>query len=204
MTYVKSGCIICIYLGKKYKTCIRAIKLLKDTYMNRRLLTLLIITLISIGLFADTPVTSTDQATIKIASTVEPFVLFGVSAEEVMGNEAYSSYANFNNAFSSTITVDKPMLSFEEAVVVGYVAAINNTRTQMTLIITTSDLTNGTDTVPLGIAGNSQRTIPKASKNELGVLRTGPISVKAWNGRAAKAPAGTYTATVTISLVTGS
>ena len=168
--------------------------------MKKSIAILLILTLAGFGLFAAVDNTKND-ATIKISSTVENYSAFGVSTLEVK-EDGFVSIANFQGAVESSVDTKVDMLTLHSFVPVGFLSGINNTTGAVNLTISIDKLASGNDNVAMLISPTTA-TIKASANSKFGTLKNTVITVKeATTGAAALAPAGTYSATVTIALVT--
>ncbi|MDY0287801.1 MAG: hypothetical protein RBR15_03145 [Sphaerochaeta sp.] len=162
---------------------------------------LLILVLAGFGLFAAVD-NSKEAATIKVKTVVADFSAFGVSSLAV-GDDAFKTIAAFQGAVSSNVDTAIAMLSLNDFVLVGHLSGINNTTAPVALGLSISDLESGTSNKVALTLSTYAQTIDASKDSKFGTLKNIPISIKeATVGAAALAPAGTYNATITISLKT--
>jgi len=170
----------------------------KENIMKKTIAILLILTITGFGLFAAVD-NDKNPATINITTIIADYSAFGVSTLEVLP-AGFRSIAAFEGSASSSINATVPMLSLSSYVPVGFLSGINNTKAAVNLGITIADLKSGSDTVEM-LVSPASATIAASANSNFGTLRNTIISVKeATSGKAALAPAGTYTTTVTITL----
>ena len=172
--------------------------------MKKTIAILLVLVLATAGLFAMValpPVDEAKKSTINIYSSVQDFSAFGVSTLEVK-KDGFKSIANFQDAVNSSIDAKVDMLDLHSFVQVGFLSGINNTAGNVNLSISIENLVSGDNSVEMEVYPTRQ--VIEASKNSrFGTLENQIIKVKeAKRGAAALAPAGKYSTTVTISLVT--
>jgi len=173
--------------------------------MKHSVAILLVLVLASFGLFAMVAAPSVDNektdASINITSNVSDFSAFGVSTGKVE-SESFSSIANFQNAVLSSVDTKVDMLNLHSFVDVGFLSGINNTKSNVDLTITIKDMVSGDDSVAM-LVNPTKATIAPSKDSKFGTLQNTLIQVKEYSaGSAALAPAGEYSTTVTISLVT--
>ncbi len=141
-------------------------------------------------------------AKIKVSSTVEELTVFGVSSSALLPTD-YTSFATFVGKIRSSITSDVDMLQLGSEVPVGFVSAINNTKRTIMLYMATTALTSDNDRVGIHVRPNSLK-IPPAKDSKYGILESSTLSViETTKGAAVRAPSGTYTATIRVTLVFG-
>jgi len=168
--------------------------------MKKSIAILLILVLAGFGLFAAVD-NGKDDATIKINSVVAGYSAFGVSSALVADN-GFKSIVAFEGSVASSVNKSVDMLTLGSYVDVGFLSGINNTAAIVNLTITIADMVSGTDTVAM-LVSPTTASIAASSNSKFGTLKNTIISVKeATTGAAVLAPAGTYTTTVTIALVT--
>lgn len=172
--------------------------------MKRTITIFFLVLLLGTALFADA--TSNGPAKIKVSTLVQEFTVFGVSSTSLLPAD-YTSLANFSGAISSSINADVDMLQLGDEVLVGYLSAINSTKKTISLYIATTALATGPDPndnrVGIHVRPNYY-AIPPAKESKYGILESSTIKViETTKGAALKAPAGTYTATIRITLVSG-
>lgn len=161
---------------------------------------LLILVLAGFGLFAAVDNTKSD-ATIKVKTVVADYSAFGVSSVAV-GSDAFKTIAAFQSAVGSNVDTTIAMLDLTGFVFVGNLSGINNTATPVGLTLSTTDLVSGTNKVALTLS-TYEETIAASADSSFGTLENVAIEIKETTaGAAALAPAGTYNATITISLKT--
>ena len=173
--------------------------------MKKSIAILLVLVLASVGLFAvvaaPTVDNDTKSATINITTNVPDYSSFGVSLNKVESG-SFKSIATFQDAVKTSVDTKVEMLSLHTYVEVGFLSGINNTKSEVELSVTIGDLVSGKDSVAM-LVSPSSATIKHASNSKFGTLQNESIQVKeATSGAAALAPAGTYTTTVTIALIT--
>jgi len=178
----------------------------KELIMKKSIAILLVLVLASFGLFAmvaaDPSVGNNKRdSSINIYSNVSDFSAFGVSTREI-NKDGFKSIAKFQAAVNSSIDTKVDMLDLNSFVNVGFLSGINNTAGAVNLTISIKDLVSVNNAVAMEVSPT--RTTIDASKNsKFGTLQNTVIKVKeAKSGSAALAPAGRYSTTVTISLVT--
>jgi len=184
------------------KSCTGAYKLLKERNVKHTIAILLVLVLASVGLFA-TPTENNDKnaATVNITSNVSEYSAFGVSLKKVESG-SFNSIATFQDAVQSSVANTVDMLNLHDFVAVGFLSGINNTKSEVKLTVTIDELVSGKDTVAM-LVSPASATITPAKDSKFGTLVNSLIQVKeATSGAAALAPAGEYTTTVTIALVT--
>ena len=208
--------------------------------MKKTIAILLVLVIGMVGVFAsgeegseeggEATIVLSGEATIVLSTTVAQFASFGVHAYSTgtgagLGAADFISKLAFEGKVSSSISESVDMLTLDELVPVGFLSGINNTSGDVTLYITVSPLTDGTNSVPLLVNVKSKSTdstsviavaaegetqsvdaapatinIPGAANSSFGILMNSVISVKeAAANTASTAPAGTYTSTVTIT-----
>ncbi len=173
--------------------------------MKKTIAILLVLLLAGLSIFAtETPVASTeDPATILVKSKVADFSAFGVTLEKITHSNAFNSIVEFQEKVSSSVSKTVSMLELKDPTLVGYLSGINNTATPVALTVSVGDLASGTNSIELKLQA-SATFIPAAASSKFGTLKDFPIKVQEKTaGKAALAPAGTYSATVTISLTSG-
>lgn len=171
--------------------------------MKKSIAILLVLVLASFGLFAVVATTPSvdDNASINIYSKVSDFSAFGVSTLEI-DKDGFKSIAKFLDAVNSSIDTKVNMLELNSFVNVGFLSGINNTAGAVNLTISIKDLVSGVNAVAMEVSPN-KTTIDASKNSKFGTLQNTVIKVKEANsGSAALAPAGIYSTTVTISLVT--
>ena len=165
--------------------------------MKKSIVILTALLLITSSLFA--AVSDDSNKTIVIKAPVEGYALFGVTSSQVDYTN-FKSRALFESAVDSTIDTEIEILDLSKAVPVGYVSGINNTHNKVSLYISTSNLKSGDDESGLKVVTN-YASIPGSSDSKIGVLNSTLLEVtEKVPGAAALAPAGSYEATLTISL----
>lgn len=192
-----------ICLGKRHYPCKEAYTLLIGEYMKRTTAFLAIVLLIGSGLFA---ATQTGPAKIKVSSVVTDFTVFGVSLFPLLPTD-YTSLVNYSNAASSSIDSSVTMVELDGEVTVGYLSAINNTKKTIMLYVATTALTTGDgpndSRVGLHVRPNNYK-IPPAKDSKYGILESSPLRIiETTKGAAKRAPAGTYTAIIRVTLEFG-
>jgi len=165
--------------------------------MKKSILILTSLLLIASSLFA--AVSDDSNKTIVIKAPVEGYALFGVTSSQVDYTN-FKSRALFESAVESTIDTEINILDLSKSVSVGYVSGINNTKNKVSLYVSTSDLKSGDDVIGLKVVTN-YASIPGSSDSKLGSLQNTLLQVtEKVPGAAALAPAGSYEATLTVSL----
>ncbi|MDY0287495.1 MAG: hypothetical protein RBR15_01575 [Sphaerochaeta sp.] len=168
--------------------------------MKKTTAILLIALLLGTGLFA--VATEKGPAKIHVSSLVAEFSLFGVSSARLLP-AAYTSIANFSKAVSASISSTVVMTQLGDQVLVGYVAALNNTKVPLNIYLAATPLSNGTDSVLIHVTP-THYNIPKAADSTFGILESSPIHIKEKTpGAAQRAPAGEYASTIRITLTFG-
>lgn len=174
----------------------------KGNTMKKTIAILLVLILAGFGLFA---VVSQPQdeaakpATIKVLSNVSNFSAFGVTTEKINYTE-FVSIDKFLKAVDKSIESTVDMLALNNEVSIGFLSGVNNTKNQVSLYISTTDLASSSDRVGIRVTPN-YTTIPSSAEDKFGSLRNTELFVKEVRaGAAAYAPAGSYSATITIAL----
>lgn len=167
--------------------------------MKKILAIILSLILVGTGLFAATPDLSEGPSKVHVKSVVGEFIGFGVSSAKLLP-EDFVSLETYLNKANSSIDTTVSMLDLGSETLVGFVSGVNNSKKTISLYLSVTPLTSGTDKVGLHVRPN-YTAIPPASDSRFGVLQGTLISViETTKGAAVRAPAGTYTATVTIRL----
>ena len=168
--------------------------------MKKSIIILLALLLVTSSIFAVTNEGDTQENTINITAPVAGYTLFGVTSDPVDWNNLQSR-ALFESSTQSSIETEIDILDLANPTGIGYVSGINNTHSDVTIKTTTTDLVSGDDVIGISVASSYQFQIPGAADSKIGILQSQLIKIKETNkGNAAKAPAGNYSATVTISL----
>ena len=166
--------------------------------MKKTLAILLVLVLAGFGLSATVTVDD-GPAKIKMHSVVDEFIAIGVSSTKLAYTD-FVSLEKYLSKASSSIDSDITMLDLGSNTSVGFVSGVNNSKKTISIYLSTTALTSGTDTVGLSMVTN-YAVIPKSDNSKFGTLQGTEIFVKeSAPGAAAKAPAGTYTGTITVSL----
>ena len=169
--------------------------------MKKSIAILLILVLATVGLFAAVDNDKKD-ATIKINALVNDYSAFGVSKTAVVEN-GFKSIALFQKSVSSSVDTKVEMLDLHSSVKVGFLSDINNTTGKVKLSITIADLVSDNGKIAM-LVSPTEATIAPSASSKFGTLQNTLIQVKEKEtGAAALAPAGTYTTTITISLISG-
>jgi len=172
--------------------------------MKKTIAILLVLVIGMAGVWADASSGlpgSTDESVINLTTTVAQFALFGLS-ENAVAEANFATKALFEEAVSTSIDKAIDMLSLANPLEVGKLSGINNTDVPVSLTISTTPLTSGSNTIALKVIDGSA-TISASASSAFGVLKNKAIMVQEdVPGAAALAPAGNYTATVTIQLTT--
>ena len=174
--------------------------------MKKTIAILLVLAIASVGLFAMVaadPTVNDDKkpAAINIYTDVKAFSAFGVSSNKVADKD-FNSIARFQEAVQSSIDTKVDMLSLHDFVDVGFLSGVNNTKGKVDLSITVDQLVSGDDTVNL-VVSPKEISIDPSKNSKFGTLENLQLKVKeSKRGAAALAPAGKYSTTVTISLIT--
>ena len=172
--------------------------------MKNSIAIILVLVLTSIGLFASVAIpvnNDKESASIHITSYIKDFSTFGVSLNKIE-SDSFTSIAKFQDSVSSSVDTKVDMLMLNSMVDVGFLSGINNTRSDVYLSITVDKLVSGKDSVDL-VVSPKEATLSPAKNSRFGTLQNALIQVQEKEaGSAALAPAGTYTTTVTIALVT--
>jgi len=165
--------------------------------MKKTLAILLVLVLAGFGLFA---VVTTDGPTkIVMNSVVDEFIAIGVSPARLVTDD-FVSLETYLSKASSSIDTNITMLDLKDNTLVGFVSGVNNSKKTISIYLSTTALTSGTDSVGLTMVTN-YTAIPGSKDSKFGILQGTQIFVKEnTTGAAAKAPAGTYTGTITVSL----
>jgi len=170
--------------------------------MKKYIAILLVLVLAGVGLFATPGTLSEGPSTIKLQSVVGKFSAFGVSSTSLLPAD-FASLATFVGKMKSSIIASVTMLDLNAATPVGFVAGVNNASAPVNLYISTTPLTSGSDSVLIHVLPTHAQ-IPKKADSKFGILQSTQITVhEKISGAAARAPAGTYTATITIKLTFG-
>ena len=178
----------------------------KEPIMKHTIAILLVLVLATVGLFSAPAVDSSVLDTMKpssinISSNVNAFAAFGVSKRKVDSDD-FNSIALFQNAVKSSINTRVDMLELNKKVDVGFLSGINNTSGPIYLTISVEALVSNNNSVGL-VVSPIQATLTPSENSKFGTLRNLLIQVQEKErGAAALAPAGEYTTTVTIALVT--
>ncbi|HKM07992.1 MAG TPA: hypothetical protein VJ869_13505 [Sphaerochaeta sp.] len=169
--------------------------------MKQSIAILLVLALVSAGLFSAPVNHDKNDATINISTDVNAFSAFGVSNLAV-ADDGFKSIAKFQGSVASSISTEVDMLNLHSFVDVGFLSGINNASGDVKLFITIKDLISGDNAVSMEVSPKSA-TINASKDSAFGTLKNTVIQVKESTvGAAALAPAGKYNTTVTISLVT--
>ena len=165
--------------------------------MKKTLAILLVLVLTGFGLFA--AVTTDDSAKIKMNSVVDEFIAIGVSSARLAYDD-FVSLDSYLDKANSSIDTNITMLDLSSNTLVGFVSGVNNTKQTISIYLSTTALTSGSDRVGLTMVTN-YTAIPGSKDSKFGVLQGTEIYVKEnTKGAAAKAPSGTYTGTITVAL----
>jgi hypothetical protein len=165
--------------------------------MKKTLSILLVLALAGFGLFA--AVTTDGPAKIKMNSIVDEFIAIGVSSARLAYDD-FVSLDTYLDKANSTIDTDINMLDLSSNTSVGFVSGVNNSKKTISIYLSTTALTSGSDKVGLTMVTN-YTTIPGSKESKFAFLQGTEIFVKENTpGAAARALAGTYTGTITIKL----
>ena len=165
--------------------------------MKKTLAILLILIFAGFGLFAAVDTNGPTKITMK--SVVDEFIAIGVSSSRLALTD-FASLETYLNKANSTVETDINMLDLSSNTLVGFVSGVNNSKKTISVYLSTTDLTSGSDRVGLSMVTN-YTSIPSSKDSKFGVLQGTQIFVKENTaGAAAKAPAGTYRGTITVSL----
>ncbi|MDX9825362.1 MAG: hypothetical protein RBU26_10535 [Sphaerochaeta sp.] len=170
--------------------------------MKKTIAILLVLVIGMVGVWAaDALATTVEDAKITVNTTVAAEASFGLTDAETDVAEAdFATKALFDAAVADTITTSIDMLDLVGNVEVGRLSGINNTATAITLYVSTTSLISGSNEVELTVSPVSA-TIPAAANSAFGTLKNEKIYVaEKTAGKAALAPAGSYSATVTINV----
>lgn len=163
--------------------------------MKKTILILLVLILATFTIIA-----ADSDKTIEIKANVAEYSVFGVSLTE-LSHDTFKSVALFESAIKSSVEKSIDILDLKGRVGVGYVSGINNTSNAVKIFVTTSDLVSGNNTIGLKVVSAYNVFIPAASNSEYGKLKNSLLVVQEKiPGTAALAPAGSYEATLTVSL----
>lgn len=189
--------------GKGNKNLHRGFQASKRKHiMKKTIAILLVLVLAGFGLFATVaPVAEEAKkpATIKVLSTVNNFSAFGVTTEKISYTE-FVSIDKFLKAVDTSIETTVDMLALDNEVSIGFLSGVNNTKNKVSLYISTTDLASSSDRVGIRVTPN-YTSIPSSAEDKFGSLRNTELFVKEVRaGAAAYAPAGSYSATITIAL----
>lgn len=170
--------------------------------MKKTIAILLVLVIGMVGVFAANALaTAVEDAKITVTTTVASEASFGLTAAETdVAAANFATKALFDAAVADTITTPINMLDLVGNVEVGRLSGINNTATSITLYVSTTSLKSGSNEVELTVSP-ATAVIPAAASSAFGVLANEEIYVKEKTaGKAALAPAGNYSATVTINV----
>jgi len=170
--------------------------------MKKTIAILLVLGIGMVGVWAaDALATTVEDAKITVTTTVASEASFGLTAAGTdVAAANFATKALFDDAVADTISTDIDMLDLVENVEVGRLSGINNTATSITLYVSTTSLVSGSNQVELTVSPVTA-VIPAAASSAFGTLKNEKIYVKEkLSGKAALAPAGSYSATVTINV----
>ncbi|MDY0289710.1 MAG: hypothetical protein RBR15_12865 [Sphaerochaeta sp.] len=181
--------------------------------MKKTIAILLVLILAGFGLFAtgvDGSVLD-NKATIKLTTAVTGRALFGVS-ESKLGDGKFADWETFTNAVADNITTAIADIdTLKEKQTIGWLSGFNNTDSMVYLSASATNLTRtgavATDpsielelNVDTAVAGASIQ-LPGATGGVRGKLDSLKIRVKGNEEQIGLAPVGTYTATITFTVV---
>ncbi|MDY0287494.1 MAG: hypothetical protein RBR15_01570 [Sphaerochaeta sp.] len=167
------------------------------------LLLVFVLALFGVALFAE-PVVSTGENRFAVRAEIFPFASFGLSSTAVEPFNFFSK-ALFEQAVSKSLVVQVDLPSLANEVPVGYLSGINNTNAVVELSLDASLMVSSNNSYLAIQVKPNHIIIPAARVTEFGLLENAVITIQEREaGASQRAPAGKYTAIITISIKSGS
>lgn len=172
------------------------------TIVTIKLLLVFMLAILGGTLFAE-PVASTGENKFAVRAEIFPFTSFGLSFTPIEPF-SFSSKALFEQAVSKSLEVWVDPANLTNEVPVGFLSGINNTTAIVELTLNATVLVSSNNSY-LAIRVKPNRTIiPAARMTEFGLLENAVITIQEREpGASKRIPAGTYSATITISIKSG-